>query len=359
MEPVRTEQYKEDLKGHFAVDGRGTIFLIGLARSGTSWLAKIFDSHPDVLYRHEPDIELREARLPWFCPPSDRESFFSLTKAHLEKLVNVRTLRTAGPLPVAAKRHRSAVGRILRTGLIIGLRGTEMAIGSERWPSRVSLPDFISGRHQADIRVVVKSVNAVGHARLFAEAWPGCRIVTIVRHPCGYVESQLRGLALGKISALDPLVDLMRSPRAEKLGLTISEPSKLSTIEQLAWEWAFLNQSMFDELSGLTRVKTIMYSDLTANPVGVARDLFAFADLPWTKQTETFISESTISEAGERYFGIKRDPIQANNKWRNALSLTDQQRIVAIARRVAIGRACAGLSDYQADLVSVADVQHN
>ena len=29
--------------------------LIGLPRSGTTWIAKIFDSHPDVLYYHEPD----------------------------------------------------------------------------------------------------------------------------------------------------------------------------------------------------------------------------------------------------------------------------------------------------------------
>jgi hypothetical protein len=351
-----TEQDKKHLKSHFTdTDGRGAIFLIGLARSGTSWLAKILDSHPDVLYRHEPDIEVPELCLPWFCAPSEKEGFRSITRAHLEKLVEVRTLRTAGPLPVAAKRHRTAIGRTLRTGLIIGLRAAEIAIGAKRWPSRVSLPDFISAPHQRDIRVVVKSVNAVGYARLFAEAWPQCRIVTIVRHPCGYVESQLRGLTLGKISSLNPLMELMRSSRAERLGLKIGEPEKLSTVEQLAWEWAFLNQSMLDQLCGLPNVKTIMYGNLTADPTGVARDLFAFVELPWVSQVETFISESTTGQANERYFGIKRDPIQANNKWRGALPFEDQQRILAIARRVAIGRTCTAPSDQEADFVATAD----
>jgi LPS sulfotransferase NodH len=28
------------------------ILILGAPRSGTTWLAKIIDSHPDVLYRH-------------------------------------------------------------------------------------------------------------------------------------------------------------------------------------------------------------------------------------------------------------------------------------------------------------------
>ena len=31
------------------------ILLFGQPRSGTTWIGKIFDSHPDTLYRHEPD----------------------------------------------------------------------------------------------------------------------------------------------------------------------------------------------------------------------------------------------------------------------------------------------------------------
>jgi hypothetical protein len=328
------------LKGYFTdSNGTGAIFLIGQGRSGTSWLAKILDSHPDVLYRHEPDLEVPET-LPWFCSPSEREGFRTVTRAYLEKLVGVRTLRAAGPLPIAVKHYRSAIAQILRTGLIIGLRGMEMAIGPKRWPSRVSLPDFILRRYQGDIRVLLKSVNAIAYSGLVADAWPECRIVTIVRHPCGYVESQLRGLTLGIMSGLNPLEERMRSPLAKNLGLNMGDPATLSTVEQLAWEWAFFNQSMADELNGRAHVRTIMYSDLTANPIGVARDLFAFLGLPWVPQTETFITKSTISPSRERYFGIRKDPIKANNRWQHALSFEDQQRILAIARRVAIGRAC-------------------
>ena len=34
------------------------VMLVGSPRSGTTWMAKIIDSHPQVLYRHEPDSTL-------------------------------------------------------------------------------------------------------------------------------------------------------------------------------------------------------------------------------------------------------------------------------------------------------------
>jgi Sulfotransferase family len=38
-----------------AAEPGGLILVLGAPRSGTTWLGKIFDSHPDVLYRHEPE----------------------------------------------------------------------------------------------------------------------------------------------------------------------------------------------------------------------------------------------------------------------------------------------------------------
>jgi len=279
---------------------------------------------------------------------------YPAAREYLDRLINHRSLRSAGPLPIPPKRHRRAPWRLLRAGLILALRGAEMLLGTGRWPSRVAIPDLISGRDQGRVRVVVKSVSSFGYARLIAEACPETRLVIIVRHPCGSVESQLRGLALGKFPDLDPLGRLPRSARAEQLGLRVDDPSTLSQVEQLAWEWAFLNQSLLDDIKGLSNVKVIMYGDLAADPIGIARDLFAFLDLPWTPQIERFIKKSTVAASRERYFSLQRDPVQASNKWRNALSAEDQQRVLAIARRTAIGRACCGLSAQQEALEPVA-----
>ena len=41
---------------------RDLILLFGMPRSSTTWIGKVFDSHPEEVYRHEPDsqFQLRE-----------------------------------------------------------------------------------------------------------------------------------------------------------------------------------------------------------------------------------------------------------------------------------------------------------
>jgi hypothetical protein len=318
--------------------GNGAIIVFGLPRSGTSWLGKIFDSHPDVLYRHEPDIVDREHGLPFVCPASEVAAYLPFVREYLDRLIKIRTLKAAGPLPVFAKGYRLALGRLLRTGLIVGLRGAQAAIGSDRWPARVPIPDLISKGYRGEPRIVLKSVSSIRYAQLFAEARPDSRIIIIVRHPCGYAASQMRGIALGKFPAYGPDIDLMQSPAAGLLGLRIEQPSTLSKAEQLAWEWAYFNQMALDNVSGMSHVKIVKYEELAADPPGVARELFAFTELSWNAQTEMFIKKSTASDGANRYYGVTRVPLDAANRWRNALSVEDQRRILAIANRVAVGR---------------------
>jgi hypothetical protein len=133
--------------------GDSRVFILGEPRSGTSWLAKLFDSHPDVLYRHEPDIVHRPDSLPKLMSPSEEVACIDRAREYLNTLAATRTLKSAGPLPVFPKHHRSGLGRVLRTGLILGLRGIEIAMRGTQAPSRVPIPDLVSprSRHQTKL----------------------------------------------------------------------------------------------------------------------------------------------------------------------------------------------------------------
>src|SRR3954451_11528879 len=122
--------------------GDSRVLILGEPRSGTSWLAKLFDSHPDVLYRHEPDIAHRPDSLPKFMSWSEEKAYIDTAREYLNTLAATRTLKSAGPLPVFPKHHRSGLGRVLRTGLILGVRGIEMAARGTQAPSRFPVPDL-------------------------------------------------------------------------------------------------------------------------------------------------------------------------------------------------------------------------
>src|SRR5260370_26976372 len=80
--------------------GSDPIIILGAPRSGTSWVGKIFDSHPDVLYRHEPDSVLSEPGLPFIIPHNEGACYASIALALLDRMLRVPTIKSAGSLPV-------------------------------------------------------------------------------------------------------------------------------------------------------------------------------------------------------------------------------------------------------------------
>ena len=263
--------------------------------------------------------------LPKFAPRSEEEAYLDAAREYLESLAAIRTLKSTGPFPVFPKRHRSGVARALRTGFILGVQGIHVAARGKQAALRIRIPDLISARSRQDARIAIKSVSLLPYVRLLARAWPQSRILVIVRHPCGQVASIMRGVELGKLIAV-PFTNLAKSDEAERLGLKVEDLSALSTVEQLAWEWAFSNERMLREIDGLNNVKMVVYEDLAADPVNVARSLFEFADLAWDPQVERFIRDSTQHHE-TRFYSLNRNPLYAANRWREALTADEQRRI--------------------------------
>jgi Sulfotransferase family len=322
-------------------------WILGSPRSGTTWLGKIFDSHPDVVYRNEPDGGLPSDTLPLPCRVEDLECYRDVASAYLNQLIDMRTLGSSGSLPVFRKSYQSPTAYGLRLGIVHGLHLLNFATRGTRWQYNKVVPEIIDRARCPQPIIVIKSVSAHSRARLFLEALPGSRIVIIIRHPCAHVVSILRGLALGKFGNQSLLQDLRRRiyvrrfVRRHQLSELVSadqtqQPDDL--VEQLAWNWATLNQKMIDDLTGLCSVRIVRYEDLVKNPAAVARELFAFAGLTWNPQTAAFILKSTTFKGRDRYWGLKKNSNAMLVKWHKQLSSDDQCRILDIARSVPIGR---------------------
>jgi hypothetical protein len=259
------------------------ILILGAPRSGTSWLAKIFDSHPDVLYRHEPDTVLRNEDLPWMCPPELVANYRDEAEAYLRQLIETATLKTVGSLPIFRKRHRGAVASVLHTGTIYGLRAAELVSSAQRLARGIPISDHIDLAQHPELRVVMKSVSSRGRARLFAEALPGAHVIFIVRDPFGQVASMLRGASLGKFEDVVPVGEVLQTEQAKRYGLTRERFMALPTVEKFAWNWAILNERAIDDLAHIktarVRIRLNCHASCSPSPAstGIPRPTISSA----------------------------------------------------------------------------------
>jgi Sulfotransferase family len=314
----------------------GPVLIIGAPRSGTSWLGKIFDSHPSVIYRHEPDNVVAQPDFPGICPIEDIPCYIGAAQRYVAQLTTVRQVKSSGTRPTFAKPFQPFPAPVVRRTLALALRVGEAVPPAAAWAKRIPIPDFISG-DAAAITYVIKSVSLIGAVALLAHALPEGRIIAVFRHPCGQIASLKRAVAAGftRGGLFGPRV--LATSSARELGMTRERYEAMPTLDRWAWAWAFVHAKLFEEARDLSNVRLLRYESLCEAPIEQARELMAFARLPWAGETSRFIDKTTRSSGRERYFSLFRNPMEAATKWKNELSAAEIAHFTGIIERVLPG----------------------
>ena len=311
------------------------ILLVGLPRSGTTWIGKIFDSHPSTLYLHEPDSAAPMTDLPMIAPRVTAEMDPVDLRGVLARTMSIRLTRVAASLPRFKKAYRGPVLDWMHRRLAFGAKVASRFLGE------FNLPDLVHEPHQYPVRVVWKSIESVGRIGLIARLLPHLRIIHILRHPCGWMASQTRGhhesqfLAdrhdwwrFDLLAATDP---------AQRRGLSAASFDTMSDLERDVWSWVLWNENGAETSERLPNIMTIMYEDICAAPLEQSRRMFDFALLDWNKQTETFIRRS-VSVHRNEYYSVFRNPSIAANRWRRNVSPEDLCVAESIMQQSKLGK---------------------
>jgi hypothetical protein len=311
------------------------VLLVGLPRSGTTWIGKIFDSHPQTLYLHEPDSAIPLKEIPLILDSAVNSMNSDEVRAALARTFDVRLARVAGSLPRFRKAYRSQAVDWLhrRLALVVKLNAKLFREGT--------LPDLIGNSPPCPPHFVWKSIESVGRIALLARVMPHLRIIHILRHPCGWIASQARGHSEGKFHTERDdwwRFDLLaRSPPAQRRGITAEWLWKLGEFERDAWSWILWNENGAEGCDTLHNVAIVKYEDVCSDPIAKAKQMFEFAGLQWNPQSEAFIRQSVTIHRAD-YYTVFRNPLSTANNWRHQFSPEGVSTVEAIMSQSALGR---------------------
>ena len=313
------------------------ILVLGAPRSGTTWLAKIIDSHPDVLYRHEPDETIP-------APSPLTPDALPVLLARWAAETGARTV-TKQPYFRKSWQRRWALG--VRTGLAAAVGAASRMPPPFKALAGLRIPDLAA---RPAPRLAIKSVRWAEGAAILARSLPNSRTIFILRHPCGQVASVMRGNRQRrfdlKTGGTDMPFDEAGSVRfAATHGIAEPDFQALPDAAKYAWSWRFLNEPAYAALAAQPNVHVVLYEALCADPQALARRILKFADLDWDRQTEDFVVRSTSHQGKAGYHAIFRNAVAAAEAWRNTMAPTDREAVRSVVAASPLARFWPDLID--------------
>ena len=289
----------------------GPLFILGTQRSGTTWLANIFDSHAQCLHYYEP-FAPAYGIFPYFPHEFDR-----LTAPPRDLAARVRN--DLARLPRYRSRLFDPVHATRRQFLFEAWLMDRLARVSQRTGGRVFRfaeqfnlvhlnrigQEPVAWFQKGEIRVVaIKEVRLYFKAEFLAAALPDASFVHVVRHPAAVVLSMHSFLARGRLveirDHIGTLVERMREqPALARYQPVFARVRDGNRYDRLAAYWRVANEELDAQLAAIpARAYPLVYEDLATDPVARSADMLAWCGLALGASTEGYLRASSTSHSG-------------------------------------------------------------
>ena len=310
-----------------------TVLVVGVPRSGTTWVAEVLAAGGDATYLEEPDNHFRfgfafrakrslgRLDYPWLARDASGEAVQDYSRLWSDAFAP--TLARPGLL--ADLRRRSA-NRLIRAA---GSRRVAQALaGEERHSvllgSAVALaqPERAVGGAES---LIVKSVYAPLTVEWIAAHWP-VEVVVVQRNPLNVLSSWIK---LGWLApdAPEPLATLDPAVAADLAARFDVPPPPERLLGRATWLIAILSCALDDAARRTATWQRVLHEDLCADPETGFAELAARAGLGWAEAGPSLLQ--TMNRPGERY-ETSRVAGELHDAWRRRLDDDQVEEISAV-----------------------------
>jgi len=287
------------------------VFILGTQRSGTTWLANIFDSHPECLHFYEP-----------FAPAYGIFPYFPGEFVYLEPPATRIASRLRHDLPRLVERRSRMFDPVHSSQAQFRFEAWVMGT-IERWSRRTGLgaPAFATQFNllylnrigQQPMAYFPKSdhirVNAIKEVRLYfklpflAQTFPEARFIHVMRHPTAVVNSMMNFLKRGRLVEIRDHIDdfagaVSSQPRFEAYRPLLDRIRHGTLPEKLAAYWRVANETLAADATSIgPRAYPLVYEKLATDPVARTEEMFRWCGLSMNAATESYVRDSSTSRS--------------------------------------------------------------
>jgi hypothetical protein len=303
------------------------VLIAGTGRSGTTWLAKLLDASPQVLYRNEPD---NWHGVPWFKdipsrvdPLPENDVFREPFARGIERCLSTHCLQYVPPPSFRKDFQRNG----LFWSVDVGLRAMRK-LGLGDGPI-LEMPRFAFRQNPRAVHLVVKSVISNLRLAWIHQQFPDYRLVLIIRHPGGYLSSSLRVHPKGDVdgfgrrSRLDGTLLPFPRPEFERYAEAYANGTDF---ERELIYWIVANETPLIALANSPALKVVVYEELCAEPERVLREVYEHCRIPFGESTLRFLRASTSEHQSDDY-GVFKDPKRVAWQWREEIDARQREMI--------------------------------
>lgn len=291
-------------------DSETPVLVVGMPRSGTTWVARAIARSAGMPYLHEPDNEKLDPlamwakrkipRFPWLHPDRECKRYRHLWD---------RAFASAEPDGRRARWSASFFQRASRTDLerAVATRQLSFWLRAAVVLQPAPVTDDSSGPPP-----VVKSVHSAFALRWIAARYP-FRAIVVVRHPLNVLASWRRLELPDATRPLEEDVEIQRFAQSFEVALP---PPDASDGSRQAWRFGVLALAL--ERAGGQRGgwTTVRHEELCMRPETAFAQLSEDTGVKWTPAGTNFLRQSDRPGEG---FATERRTADVPGRWRHAL----------------------------------------